>query len=143
MDSWRIQYSERNARFFKQLLPHSFLCSWDRASQLYVSMSPTRCNYTQFVLSVNCSTCFGWYIHPSSGTQITVSTASGTSQPLLLPAAVVEELRLSLNSCTITTGSRYSWLVPDAVDTVICASDDRWRYHPKHVEQFTDNINCV
>ena len=21
--------------------------------------------------------------------------------------------------------------------------DDRWRYHPKHVEQFTDKINCV
>ena len=28
--------------------------------------------------------------------------------------------------------------VPDAVDTVMCALDDGWRYHPKHVEQFTD-----
>jgi hypothetical protein len=25
----------------------------------------------------NCSTCFGWYIHPSSGAHTTVSTASG------------------------------------------------------------------
>ena len=25
----------------------------------------------------NCSTCFGWYFHPSSGAQTTVSTASG------------------------------------------------------------------
>jgi len=25
----------------------------------------------------NCSTCFGWYYHPSSGPQTTVSTASG------------------------------------------------------------------
>jgi len=25
----------------------------------------------------NCSTCFGWYHHPSSGAQTTVSTASG------------------------------------------------------------------
>ena len=25
-----------------------------------------------------CSTCFGWYLHPSSGTHTTVSTASGT-----------------------------------------------------------------
>jgi len=25
----------------------------------------------------NCSTCFGWYLHPSSGEQTTVSTASG------------------------------------------------------------------
>ena len=26
----------------------------------------------------------------------------------------------------------------DAVDTVLCAPDDGWRYQPKHVEQFTD-----
>ena len=25
----------------------------------------------------NCSTCFGWYLHPSSGVRTTVSTASG------------------------------------------------------------------
>ena len=37
------------------------------------------------ILSVNFSTYFGWFLHPSSGTQITVFTASGTSQPLLLP----------------------------------------------------------
>jgi hypothetical protein len=28
--------------------------------------------------------------------------------------------------------------IPDAVDTVVCAPDDWWKYHPKHVEQFTD-----
>jgi len=32
--------------------------------------------------------------------------------------------------------------MPDAVDTV-CAPDDGWWYHPKHVEQFPDKINCV
>ena len=105
------------------------LCSWDHASQFYVTKCPTRCNYTQSILSVNCSTCFGWFLHPSSGAQITVTTASGTSQPLLLPVAIVEELRLSLNFSTI--------------DTVICAPDDGWRSHSKHVEQFTDKINCV
>jgi hypothetical protein len=26
--------------------------------------------------------------------------------------------------------------IPDAVDTVVCATDDGWKYHPKHVEQF-------
>ena len=31
-------------------------------------------------LSGNCSTCFGWYLHPSSGAYIAVSTASGTCQ---------------------------------------------------------------
>jgi hypothetical protein len=28
-------------------------------------------------ISGNCSTCFGWYFHPLSGAQTTVSTASG------------------------------------------------------------------
>jgi hypothetical protein len=32
--------------------------------------------------------------------------------------------------------------IPDAVDTVVCAPDDGWKYHPKHVEQFPD-INCA
>jgi hypothetical protein len=33
--------------------------------------------------------------------------------------------------------------MPDAIDTVVCVSDDGWWYHPKHVEQFPDKINCV
>jgi len=28
--------------------------------------------------------------------------------------------------------------VPDGVIIVICAPDDRWSYHPEHVEQFTE-----
>jgi hypothetical protein len=28
--------------------------------------------------------------------------------------------------------------IPDAVDTVVCAPDDGWNYHLKHVEQFPD-----
>jgi hypothetical protein len=28
--------------------------------------------------------------------------------------------------------------IPDAVVTVVCAPDDEWKYHPKHVEQFPD-----
>ena len=33
---------------------------------------------------------------------------------------------------------RHLWQIPDAVNTVVCAPDDGWRYHPKHVEQFAD-----
>ena len=29
-------------------------------------------------------------------------------------------------------------LIPDAVNTVTWTPDDGWRYHPKHVERFTD-----
>ena len=117
------------------------LCSWDRASPFCVNKCPIRCNYTQFILSVNCSTCFGWFLHPSWA-HITVSTASGSSQPLLIPVAIVEELRLQ-SSSMIATVSNSGWLLPDAVDTVICAPDHGWRNHPKHVEQCTDKINCV
>jgi hypothetical protein len=28
--------------------------------------------------------------------------------------------------------------IPDAVDTGVCAPDDGWKYHPKHVEQFPE-----
>jgi len=28
--------------------------------------------------------------------------------------------------------------VPDTVDIVVCAPDDGWSYHPKHVEQFQE-----
>ena len=31
-------------------------------------------------VSLNCSTCFGWYLHPSSGAHTTVSTACDTCQ---------------------------------------------------------------
>ena len=33
---------------------------------------------------------------------------------------------------------RFVSIMPVTVDTVIWAADDEWRYHPKHIEQFTD-----
>jgi len=50
--------------------------------------------------------------------------------PLLLPAA-------------IAAGDNNGVTNTRSVDTVVCAPDDGWRYHPKHVEQFPDKINCV
>ena len=47
---------------------------------------------TEFILSDNCSTCFGRYCHPSSGAQTTVTTASGNRYTVLLSVAIVEEL---------------------------------------------------
>ena len=51
--------------------------------QHYSNINPTRCDVTQFILSGNCSTCFGWYHHPSPGVQTTVSTASGICQTVI------------------------------------------------------------
>jgi hypothetical protein len=36
--------------------------------------------YTIYYISANCSTCFGWYLHPSSGAHINLIAASGTDQ---------------------------------------------------------------
>ena len=33
--------------------------------------------------------------------------------------------------------------MPDAIDTVIGTSDDGWKNHPKHVQQFAGEINYV
>jgi hypothetical protein len=43
----------------------------------YISNKMQR--YSLFI-SGNCSTCFGWYLHPPSGAHTTVSTASGICQ---------------------------------------------------------------
>jgi hypothetical protein len=54
-----------------------FLTGFDHGNFLgYFNICPTRCNITQFILSGNCSTCFGRYFHPSLGANTTVSTAS-------------------------------------------------------------------
>ena len=83
-------------------------------SYIYIQQDAT---LHSLFISGNCSTCFGWYLHSSSGVHTTVSTASGTCQTVT----------------AVTVGQ-----VPDAVDTVVCAPDDGWKYHPKHVEQFPE-----
>ena len=79
----------------------------------YSNIYPTGCNVTQFILSGNCSTCFGWLL-----------------LPLLLPAPI------ALDSSNGVTNTR-------CCSTVVCAPGDGWWYHPKRVEKLTDKINCV
>ena len=50
------------------------MCSMDRAS--YNTTNIIQQVYSLFK-SVNCSTCFGWYLHPSSGAHNTESTVFG------------------------------------------------------------------
>ena len=47
----------------------------------YISNKMQR--YTVYLFLENCSTCFGWYLHPSSGAHTTVSTASGTCHTVM------------------------------------------------------------
>ena len=82
-------------------------------------------------ISENCSTCFGWYFHPSSGAHTTVSTASGICHTV---TAICRYRRRAGTGLSVDAVD----CRPDAVDTVVCAPDDGWKYHPKHVEQFSD-----
>ena len=41
-----------------------------------------------FIASGNCSTCFGLYHHPSSGSQTTVSTVSGICHTVAVDTVV-------------------------------------------------------
>jgi hypothetical protein len=92
---------------------------------IYVQKDATL--YTQFILCGNCSTCFGWYLHPSSGVQTTVSTASGIC--LTVTATCRYIAAGSSNSQTNTKCCRYSclhswWWVE--VLSEICRAVSRW-----------------
>jgi hypothetical protein len=60
--------------------------------------------------------------------------------PLLLSTANVEELKPFWVCCGWRTPptAHSNWQIPDTVDTVVCAPNDWGKYHPKHVEQFSD-----
>ena len=58
--------------------------------------------YSSFI-SVNCSACFGWYLHPSSGARIIVSTVSGINETVT--ATCPERDWMGTSSHPFTTGS--------------------------------------
>ena len=113
----------------------TFNCHGSVHRNNYSDIYPTRCNFTQFILSGNCSTCFVWYLHPSSGAQTTVSTASGICHTVTAICRYRGRVGTGLSVLWVAITMRK---IPDAVDTVVCAPEDGWRYHPKHVEQFPD-----
>ena len=45
------------------------------------------------------------------------------------------ELKLTIKA-SIYLHNILIYIQQDAVDTVVCAPDDKWRYYPKHVEEF-------
>ena len=87
---------------------------------------------------------------------ITIPTSDMLISVLGLHAGVTTLTFCSFHSSSLTVTGQYlnmhhgswitlsrhvavtMWQIPDAVDTVVCAPNDGWRYHPKHVEQFPD-----
>jgi hypothetical protein len=83
--------------------------------------------------SENCSTCFWWYFHPLSG-----------EHKLYLQHLVFVRLRHPQHT---QTGSNSSTIAADISNGVtntrccrysLCAPDNGWKYHLKHVKQFPD-----
>jgi hypothetical protein len=77
--------------------------------------------YTVYCIK-NCSTCFGWYLHPSSGAQTIVSTTSGICHAVTGICRYRGRVGTSLSVLWVA----YSAHIQDAVDTVVCAPDDGW-----------------
>ena len=111
-------------------------------------------------ISENCSTCFGWHFHPSSRAHTTVSTASGICHTVTAICRYRGRVGTGLSVLWVVYATHSTlkpvptlprlqrvavtvWQIPHAVDTVVCAPDDVWGYHPKYVEQFLNKINCV
>jgi len=101
---------------------------WDNAADSKVGDRPTCSNHClkelryipiyiqqdatlhSLCISGNCSTCFGWYLHPSSGAHTTVSTASGICH-------------------TVTDNCRYRGRVGTGLSVLWVASR-----HPQHTQ---------
>jgi len=49
-----------------------------------------------------------------------------------------EHIQLYLQHLVFVTTLLLPAAIADGVDTVVCAPDAGWKYHPKHVEQFPD-----
>jgi hypothetical protein len=86
--------------------------------------------HTLFI-SGNCSTCFGWYFHSSSGAHTTVSTAYGICHTVTLICRYRGRVGTGLIVLWVAYAT-HSTLKPVPID------DDGWKYHPKHVEHFPD-----
>jgi hypothetical protein len=63
-------------------------------NNILIQNSQQDAHVTVFILSDDCSTCFGYHYHPFQEHKTTVTTASGNHYTVLLSVAIVEELEL-------------------------------------------------
>jgi len=75
---------------FKGLNTHGSL----HRNNIPTQKSQQDAHVTEFILSVDCSTCFGYIITHLQEHKTTVTTASGNRYIVLLSVAIVEEVEL-------------------------------------------------
>jgi len=110
----------------------------------YILIYQSRRNVTQFISSGNCSTWFGWYHHPSSGAQTTVSTASGICHTVTAICRYRGRVGTGLSvlwvavrssiSSTVAASSSIGWQYL-TLYVQLCAPDNGRRNRLKHVER--------
>jgi len=76
--------------------------------------------FIDLFISINCSTCSG-ISSAHHQEHKTVHSALGIVKPILLLAAIVDEMERSFVSSKIAAGSSIGLIIPDAVCTVLCS----------------------
>jgi len=118
--------------WYSLILPFHVRLDLPKSIPIYIQKDAT---LHRLFISVNCSTCLGWYLHPLSGAHKTVSTAYGIIH------TVTATSRKGSNFSTIAAGSS------NVVTNTRCCRYSCMRswwwvgYHPKYVEQFPDINN--
>ena len=87
--------------------------------QIYIQQDAT---LHSLFISGNCSTCFGWYLHPSSGAHTTVYTASGVRHTV---TATCRYNGVTNTRCCIYSCMRSWWWVE--VPPEICGAVSRYK----------------
>jgi hypothetical protein len=64
-------------RSFSRMLVFFTVTPWNM-SFINVNNCSTRCDFVQLLFLANCSTFFGWYLHPSSGAQVNCNNSIWT-----------------------------------------------------------------
>ena len=97
-------------------------------------LQPTRCNVSWFIYFYRRSTCFRRLLRSSSGAP-NCTYSYRYCQPILLPAAIVDEMEHEFQSSTIAAGSSSIGWQYLKLYVQLCAPDDGQRNRLKHVER--------
>jgi hypothetical protein len=73
-EQWDLTVSQLGRVGVLTLILLMWRIGWANSIPIYIQQDAT---LHSLFISGNCSTCFGWYFHPTSGAHTTVSTASG------------------------------------------------------------------
>ena len=142
--------AQRKSQFFKSIsvffvIGTGIILIISQISQIAISINVTNYQFSikkfpkynqqvaklrSLFISVNCSTCFGWYLHPSSGAQNYIYSI------WYLSNCNEHSLKIT-NNFFLLQLDKYQMLQIQFF--VPC---DGWRYHPKHVEQIAEIKPC-